>query len=423
MAADSPWIKWWTDDFLMGVVDLAADEIGVYAVLLNLMASRGGPIPDDRRWLARRCGTGTRRFNQIIDRLTELGKLQHREGLIGNRRMIEELEVRTSKSAQARSAAMQRWHADQNELPLEAGLTRAHADPRAHESQKPKIISRKNEVKNVLFSSGKRQKSRTSPKNADADASPLAGARVRGSEDSERNTQPNPTHRLAPSARAREAADPLDESLGLGESTPVLTAASAALLDPVSLDTDRSGGPTRGDTKSLYDAVCETAGFMPTQEAAIDRAMRQVDKWRKAGIDFDEVVLPVIRAAVLASDEPTRVLGRFNPTVQLEHAKRKAAVAKGEPYTPPEGPKLSPPDEDPALFPLRTDLLKALGERSYCLTLNRVRLEDGGTCNGDKHPLRVAGPAYLLEPLRQGPIAKLIRKLARDYGFTDVWCV
>lgn len=378
MAADSPWIKWWTDDFLMGVVDLAADEIGVYAVLLSLMASRGGPIPDDRRWLARRCGTGTRRFNQIVDRLTEMGKLQHRDGLIGNRRMIDELNARSSKSTQARSAAMQRWHSDQEELPLEPGLTRARTRPRAPESRKTKIISRKNEEQKVLISSNKRDKVRTSPKNAHADASPLAGARVRSSEDSEEEDH-IPSHSDS-GARARE------------------------------------GPPLR----QAYDAVCQAAGFKPTDPAAIDRAMSHVDRWLHDGWDLDTVILPAIRADIAETEHPTRTLGRFTKRIRHEAARTKAKASRAPPKHSNGTPVLEPPGEDPVFVPVRKALLEQLGPQTYATWFNAITFEDCGQLQGDKHPLKLTGKAFLLDRIRADH-SSTIRALAKPHGFTDLW--
>ena len=51
VANDSAWTKIYHDDFLQGcrAANLNAEEIGVYAVVLFLIASRGSPIEDDRR--------------------------------------------------------------------------------------------------------------------------------------------------------------------------------------------------------------------------------------------------------------------------------------------------------------------------------------------------------------------------------------
>jgi uncharacterized protein YdaU (DUF1376 family) len=384
-AADSPWIKWWTDDFLMGVVDLAADEIGVYTVLLNLMASRGGPIPDDRRWLARRCGSTTRRFNQIIDHLTALGKLQHRDGLIGNRRMIEELEARRAKSSKARGSAMARWHADQDELPLETGTdSRAHGTPAP--APESKIISGKNEDNLEIISPKKSQKPRQSANSANANASGLAGARVRSSEDSEESsTHPNG---LPPCAPAREAPDP-------------------------------PGRLGNADLKTLYDAVCEAAGFATASPAAIDRAYTHIEKWRDEGFDFDEVVIPAIRAEVLQTDEPTRTLGRFNKRIRHEAARHAASKAKAQPYRAPQVPKLNPEGEDPKFLPLRTDLLDKLGDATYCLAFNPITFREGE--QGDKRILVVNGRDYETDRLRHGRFKALLLASAQPYGFADVW--
>jgi len=88
---DQRYIKMWTSDFLAGVVDLNADETGCYAILLVLMADRGGPLPDDAQWLARRCNMTTRSFNRTVARLIDLGKIERRNGMLGNQRMMMEM--------------------------------------------------------------------------------------------------------------------------------------------------------------------------------------------------------------------------------------------------------------------------------------------------------------------------------------------
>jgi hypothetical protein len=190
---------------------------------------------------------------------------------------------------------------------------------------------------------------------------------------------------------------------------------------PTTSTETRAGRLGNADLKVLFDTVCAESGFNPTQPAAIDRAMTQIEKWRDAHIDFDDVILPAIRAEVLTSPDPTRTLGRFDKRIRHEHARAKAAEKKSEQYVPPQVPKLNPDGEDPVFLPLRTDLLEALGERSYCTSLNKIRFKDDGECQGDRHPLKIEGPDYLLEPVRRGQLAKLILDRARNYGFTEIW--
>lgn len=377
MAADAPWLKWWTDDFLLECVDLSADEIGVLAVLRSLMASRGGPIPDDRRWLARRCGTTTRRLGVILQRLADHEILEHRDGMIGHPPTLEEIARRTEKSGKARTAAMERWHPGQEEMDFEA-QPRAPARARTERRETRTLSPEKTGEKTKIISQPKRDKSRKQAKNADANASRPCG-RARSSEDSESDsTHPN-----------------LNSS-------------------------DSRGRLADADLKTLYDAVCDAAGFHPVSPTQIDRAMTYVQNWRKAGMDFDLTVLPVIRAEVAKAEEPTRTLGRFRAQIDHAHAKAAARAQAGLEPTVPVEPITEPGDEPEQFRPIRKKLLETLGARAYAMVFNQIRFEDAGESAG-RHPIRVKGPAFMTEALTHGKWRAPLMKAARPHGFTEVW--
>lgn len=395
MPAGRPWYQRNPADFIMAVRGWDLEMAGAYSLIIDHLNDRDRPLPNDDRFMAGLLGCSAQRWRKIRDFLIDHEKLVITDDdYLTNPRFEREHAARYEDRERAVSngraggliSAAKR--AGQTELDFEP-------DSRAH-----------------------------------ARTAHAHGARARSGAESGKELQK--IGQNFSNSSATSLAEP-EQNIVENQSPPPSPPSSSVRARESRVKRRDSSHPNNGalprvrahedDLETLTAACCEAAGLHLTDRVAIDRAMRQVERWRSAGFDFDGIVLPTIRAATLKTDEPSRLLSRFTRAVEHQHAKRNATVAKGQTYTPPEGPKLTPPDEDPALFPLRTDLLEALGERSYCLTLNRVRFEDGGAVNGDKHPLRVAGPAYLLEPLRQGPIAKLIRKHARDYGFTDVWCV
>lgn len=174
------------------------------------------------------------------------------------------------------------------------------------------------------------------------------------------------------------------------------------------------------DLHAKFEAVCEAAGFRPVAPAAIDRGLRTVEDWLKAGYDIDEVILPTIRSVIADSkDGPTRTLGRFRGPIAHEHARLVARAKTGKPKEPPKAPLLEPPDEDPALRPFRADLLERLGPKLYALLANAARFEV--VDHGDKRPLRVRGSEYAVEALAHGANSGIVRTVARAHGFTEVW--
>lgn len=92
MSKGRPWYKRYPADFLSGTTQLTLEEKGAYSVALDLMYERGGPIPDDQRWIANVCGCGMRRWRQIRARLLTLGKLNLTDdGRLANGRATYEM--------------------------------------------------------------------------------------------------------------------------------------------------------------------------------------------------------------------------------------------------------------------------------------------------------------------------------------------
>lgn len=85
------WYKRCGADFIHGTMMLSLEEKGAYSLCLDLIYDRGGPIPDDARWLSGVCGVSIRKWNAIRQRLLDLGKLVVEDGLISNARATAEL--------------------------------------------------------------------------------------------------------------------------------------------------------------------------------------------------------------------------------------------------------------------------------------------------------------------------------------------
>ena len=82
-----PWYKRFPADFINGCVSagLSAEEIGLYAIILDLVYDRG-PAPNDPKWLGGLVMLSTRRCRQVIEALEGKGKITIKDGMIDNRR-------------------------------------------------------------------------------------------------------------------------------------------------------------------------------------------------------------------------------------------------------------------------------------------------------------------------------------------------
>jgi uncharacterized protein YdaU (DUF1376 family) len=85
------WYKRCGADFIHGTMMLTLEEKGAYSLCLDLIYDRGGPIPDDARWLSGVCGVSMRKWGAIRARLIELGKLAAADNHLSNSRAALEL--------------------------------------------------------------------------------------------------------------------------------------------------------------------------------------------------------------------------------------------------------------------------------------------------------------------------------------------
>lgn len=97
-----PWYRRFPDNFIAGTVGLTLEEKGAYSLVLDLMYVRGGPVPDEPRYIAGVCNCSVRKWNAIRAKLIELGKIHVVNGFLTNERAEKEIEI-SLKDAQERA--------------------------------------------------------------------------------------------------------------------------------------------------------------------------------------------------------------------------------------------------------------------------------------------------------------------------------
>jgi uncharacterized protein YdaU (DUF1376 family) len=408
--ADSPYINWYTSDFLHGVSDLTAEEGWVYTIVLMLIADKGAPINDDPASIGHRCKLSTRKTGAILTHLEAEGKISRRNGLIGNKRILSEVTKRDSKGRQARDAANEKWRRwraeNKPQLPLEGGNDNgrkkdkkvagnrqsASADAQIpgmgeNEDFEP-IISEKNAKKTP-------EKTEIIDPIISGEAQKTANGAMRTHSDSRAGAIPEPEYIQS------------NDHKTLGGS-----AHENAPSD------DRPIGPEQ-DLVKLLEAVSAAAGFIPSSPDRMAKAIDLIRQWRDLGVDFDGTVIPTIRAVIADSTDPTSSLLRFDKRIRHEHARRTGRPLNAPP-PPIAVPELEFPDEHAQFKPLRAELLKHLGTARYCALVNSVRfahLEDDA-----RNPLILnSAKPGAANRLFDGETAPIVRSLARKLGFRDVW--
>lgn len=107
--SEGPWFKFYPSDWLAGTRGMTATEMGVYITIIAMIYDAGGPVRDDEKRLARRCGISVATFRKIRDALIDEGKIEVAESGISNARAISEIENREKISQSNRDSANERW--------------------------------------------------------------------------------------------------------------------------------------------------------------------------------------------------------------------------------------------------------------------------------------------------------------------------
>jgi len=109
----SPYIPFYTSDFLGGTGGMTAAMKGVYITLLCLIYEEEGPVPQSWDMLARRCGCTLPAFKKAVEALQADGKIQIIDGAIWSDKCAKHIAQRGERRNSARSAAEKRWEKTQ----------------------------------------------------------------------------------------------------------------------------------------------------------------------------------------------------------------------------------------------------------------------------------------------------------------------
>lgn len=93
-----PWYRRFPSNFISGTLGLTLEEKGAYSIVLDLIYDRGGPIPDEARFIAGVCNCSVRKWNAIREKLLLLGKITITDGMISNFRAEKEIEISESSA-------------------------------------------------------------------------------------------------------------------------------------------------------------------------------------------------------------------------------------------------------------------------------------------------------------------------------------
>jgi uncharacterized protein YdaU (DUF1376 family) len=97
--SERPWYRRYGADFVHGTLRMTLEEKGAYSICLDLIYDKGGPIPDDARWLAHVCNVSVRKWNLLRASLIKSGKLRVVDGQLTNDRAEKQIE-NDAKTAQ-----------------------------------------------------------------------------------------------------------------------------------------------------------------------------------------------------------------------------------------------------------------------------------------------------------------------------------
>jgi uncharacterized protein YdaU (DUF1376 family) len=99
-------------DALDGMLMLTLEERGAYNTILDLIYDRGGPIPDDPRWLSGWTGVSLRKWEKLRAALIVKGKIQAYTmpdgDVLTNVRAVFEIETQTKKPKRSLTSAQKR---------------------------------------------------------------------------------------------------------------------------------------------------------------------------------------------------------------------------------------------------------------------------------------------------------------------------
>jgi uncharacterized protein YdaU (DUF1376 family) len=123
-------------DWHLDTRDLSNDAKGVYIDLLCAMYARGGPLPYDEHELCRLCGCATERsLRPLLEELIQKGKLRAADGLLVNRRALEELAKAERRQAIASEGGKAKAQSVQPEYEVNTNGTQVETRFNSSENQ------------------------------------------------------------------------------------------------------------------------------------------------------------------------------------------------------------------------------------------------------------------------------------------------
>lgn len=128
----SPYVPFYTSDFLAGTGGMTASTKGVYITILCLIYEAEGPLPHQWESLARRCGCTLPAFKRALDALIADGKIAVVDGMVWSPKVEKHLAQRCERRSSAEAAAKTRWQKDkekQGKLNAPASIPQCQPEP------------------------------------------------------------------------------------------------------------------------------------------------------------------------------------------------------------------------------------------------------------------------------------------------------
>jgi uncharacterized protein YdaU (DUF1376 family) len=110
--SESPYVNFYTSDFLAGTSGMTAACKGVYITLLCQMYEREAPLHQEWDTLARRCGCTLPAFKRAVAALVDDGKLTVTDAGIWSEKCDKHIALRRERQISAKAAAEKRWEKD-----------------------------------------------------------------------------------------------------------------------------------------------------------------------------------------------------------------------------------------------------------------------------------------------------------------------
>ena len=137
--SDSPYVPFFTSDFLGGTSGMTAATKGVYITLLCLMYEAEEPLGQNWETLARRCGATLPAFKKAISILEDDDKISVLGEGLWSKKCDKHLTHRRDRQNSAKAAAKKRWEkSEEKQRKTDANAS----SPQCHPEPDPRYYSR-----------------------------------------------------------------------------------------------------------------------------------------------------------------------------------------------------------------------------------------------------------------------------------------